>query len=210
MLIIGAKGFAKEVLEILHQNETLENLVFYDDVNSDIGTHLYNKFPILKTKEAVKDYFENVDDAFTIGIGDPHLRFKMYTNFKAIKGDFITLKSPFSRIGSYDVIIGEGSILMDYSIISNNVSIGKGCIVYYNSTITHDCEIGAFVEISPSVNLLGNVKVGKFSQIGANSTVLPKVSIGKNVIIGAGSLVTKDIPDNCLAFGVPARIIKQY
>ena len=37
MLIIGAKGFAKEVLEILHQKNDLQNIVFYDDVNDDIG-----------------------------------------------------------------------------------------------------------------------------------------------------------------------------
>nr|WP_250349320.1 DapH/DapD/GlmU-related protein [Flavobacterium anhuiense] len=52
--------------------------------------------------------------------------------------------------------------------------------------------------------------MGEFSQIGANSTILPKVKIGKNVIVGAGSVVTKDIPDNCLVVGVPARIIKFF
>ena len=49
MLIVGAKGFAKEVLEVCHQNNELENLVFYDDVNQDIGEQLFNKFPILKS-----------------------------------------------------------------------------------------------------------------------------------------------------------------
>jgi maltose O-acetyltransferase len=45
--------------------------------------------------------------------------------------------------------------------------------------------------------------------IGANVTILPGVTIGNNVVIGAGAVVTKDIPDNSLAVGVPARVIKE-
>ena len=52
MLIVGAKGFAKEVLEVLHQLNETEDVVFYDDVNKDAPDFLYGKFPILKNKEA--------------------------------------------------------------------------------------------------------------------------------------------------------------
>ena len=58
MLIIGAKGFAKEVLEVLHQNNQTENIAFYDDVNHDIGDFLYNKFPILKNENQAIDFFK--------------------------------------------------------------------------------------------------------------------------------------------------------
>lgn len=208
MLIIGAKGFAKEVLEILHQQDELKNIVFYDDVNNDIGDVLYNKFPILRTENEVLHYFKTTSNNFTIGFGNPILRFKMYEKFNNLNGTLTTLKSKYSNIGSYEVAIGKGTILMDNVIVSNSVTIGKGCIVYYNATITHDCIIDDFVEISPSVNLLGYVKIGKFTQIGANATVLPNITIGKNVIIGAGAVVTKDIPDNTMVYGSPAKVIK--
>ena len=81
-------------------------------------------------------------------------------------------------------------------------------MVYYNSIITHDCEIGDFVQISPRATLLGRCKVGSFSQIGSNATILPDIKIGTNVIVGAGAVVTKDLPDNCVALGIPAKIIK--
>ena len=81
MLIFGAKGFAKEVLEICHQCEDLKNLVFYDDINLDIGTHLFNQFKILKNIKEAKHYFETVDCRFTIGIGNPELREKIYKKF---------------------------------------------------------------------------------------------------------------------------------
>lgn len=52
------------------------------------------------------------------------------------------------------------------------------------------------------------VNIGNDVWIGANVVILPGVTIGNNVVIGAGAVVTKDIPDNSLAVGVPARVIK--
>lgn len=209
MLIIGAKGFAKEVLEIFHQLGELENLCFYDDVNENIGDLLYEKFPILNNVEKVKDFFTKVGPEYTIGIGNPYLRLKMYQKFNSLGGTFVSAIHPNAQIGSYDVEIENGCVILSNAIFSNSTKIGKGCIVYYNVVITHDCVVDDFVELSPNVLLLGNVKVGSFSHIGANATILPNVKIGQNVIIGAGSVVTKDIPDNTLVLGIPAKVIKE-
>jgi len=208
MLIIGAKGFAKEVLEIIHQLNQLENLTFYDDVNIDVPETLFNQFPILKSFKQAEVYFKTIDNRFSIGIGNPVLRKNLYEKFNLIGGVLTSTISPLAVIGNYDVKIGVGSNILANSVFSNSIKIGKGSIVYYNSVITHDCELGDFVEISPSVTLLGRCTIGSFSQIGSNATILPDVKVGKNVIIGAGSVVTKNIPDNCLAVGVPAKIIK--
>lgn len=209
MLIIGAKGFAKEVLEVLHQNNQLKNLAFYDDVNKDIGDFLFTSFPILKNEAAVKEYFKKFGPEFTIGIGNPYLRDKLSKKFTNLGGVLTSTISNSASIGSYDVIIGKGSNILPGAIFSNSVQLGIGCIVYYNSIITHDCIIGKFVEISPSVTILGRVKIGDYCQIGTNATVLPDISIGKNVIVAAGAVVTKDIPDNCVVVGIPAKIIKK-
>jgi len=208
MLIVGAKGFAKEILETFHQLDQIESIVFYDDVNEDIGDYLYSRFPILNNEAAVNNLFIK-NNQFTIGIGNPILRFKLYKKFTGLGGKFVSTISPTAQIGNYEVTIGEGSNVLDNSIFSNSVVIGKGCIVYYNAILTHDCIVGDFVEISPSAILLGRCQVGNFSQIGANATILPDIKIGVNVIIGAGATVTKDIPDNCIAFGSPAKIIRE-
>jgi sugar O-acyltransferase (sialic acid O-acetyltransferase NeuD family) len=208
MLIVGAKGFAKEVLEVLHQLNQLENVVFYDDVNEDIDDVLYNKFAVLKSIEQAQTFFKETDTRFTIGIGNPILRKKLYDKFTKIGGKFESTISTKASIGSYDVSIGKGTNILSGAILSNSTKIGKGCIIYYNSIITHDCNIGDFVEISPSATILGRVIIDSFTQIGANVTILPNLNIGKNVIVGAGSVVTKDIPDNSLVLGVPA-IIKR-
>lgn len=208
MIIIGAKGLAKEILEVFHQLNHLENIGFYDDVNKDIGSDLYGLFPILKNENEVKYFFNEYDNDFTIGIGNPELRFKLSEKFIYLGGNLVSSISTKAIIGSYDVKIGKGCNILANAIFSNSVSIGRGCLVYYNVTLTHDCEVADFVELSPGVTLLGSCKIGSFSHIGANATILPNVKIGKNVLIGAGSVVTKDIPDNCLAVGSPAKVIR--
>ena len=81
MLIIGAKGFAKEVLEVLFQNNDTKKIAFFDDINDDVYGKLYNEYPILKTLTEVENYFNSVSKDFTIGIGNPVLRKILYEKF---------------------------------------------------------------------------------------------------------------------------------
>ncbi|MBW7675601.1 acetyltransferase [Chryseobacterium chendengshani] len=208
MLIVGAKGFAKEVLEICHQNNEIDNLVFYDDVNDNSNGLLYGKFPILKSLEEARDYFEKIDTRFTIGIGNPKLRIKLFEKFMKLGGTFTSTISKDTESGSYGVEIGIGCNILSGVKISNDVIIGKGAIIYYNSIITHDVVIGEFVELSPGTTVLGRSKIGDFTQIGSGAIIFPDLVIGNNVVIGAGAVVTQSLPDNCVAVGIPAKIIK--
>lgn len=208
MIIVGAQGFAKELLEIFFHKNELNNIAFFDDINLNSKDKLYDIFPILKSETEVLHYFSSKNADFTIGVGNPVIREKLFLKFISLGGVFKSTISKKAIIGSYDVSILEGCNILDNAIVSNSVKIGRGCILYYNTTVTHDCVVGDFVELSPGATLLGRCKVDSFTQIGANATILPKINIGKNVILGAGSVVTKDIPDNCVAVGVPAKIIK--
>ncbi|TCK68824.1 sugar O-acyltransferase (sialic acid O-acetyltransferase NeuD family) [Winogradskyella wandonensis] len=208
MLIVGAKGFAKEVLEIFHQQGKTDNIAFYDDVNDDIGDLLYDEFPILKSEKEVVDFFNSYGNDFTIGIGSPKLRKKLYNKFNDLGGVFKSSISPLAKVGHYGNIIGEGCNIMTNTILTNDVKVGKGALINLSCTIGHDVILEDFVEICPNVNISGNCKIEEEVFIGTSAVILPKVTIGKNSIIGAGSVVTKDIPNNVLALGAPARIIK--
>jgi sugar O-acyltransferase (sialic acid O-acetyltransferase NeuD family) len=208
MILVGAKGFAKEVFEIVFKNKQSESIVFYDDINLNGTQTIFEDYLVLQSIEEAKDYFEKKDNRFTIGVGNPILRKKMFDKFTQIGGIPTSTISVDAKIGSKEVIVGVGTTILDGAIISNSVTIGTGCILYYNAILTHDCKVGDFVEISPAAILLGRCTVGSYTQIGANSTILPDITIGSNVIVGAGAIVTKNVPDNCVVYGNPAKIIR--
>lgn len=209
MLVVGAKGFAKEVLEVLHQKNEVENLVFYDDVNEDIGNTLYGVFPILKNYDEAKNYLNNVDSRFVIGLGNPIHRKKVFQKFITLGGKPTSTIAKSASIGSYDNKIGMGSNIMQKVILTNSIHVGKGVVINQLTSVGHDVVISDFVEISPNVSISGNCFIGEASFLGTSSTILPKIKIGNNVIVAAGSVVTKDVPDNCMVAGSPA-MIKKY
>lgn len=118
------------------------------------------------------------------------------------------LRKKGMRIGKRTVIFNTRNVVIDSTRpwmieIGDDVKITNGVII-----LTHgfDWSVikGAYGEVLGSC---GKVTIGNNVFIGMNAIILKGVTIGNNVIIGAGSLVNKDIPDNCVAAGNPARVI---
>jgi acetyltransferase-like isoleucine patch superfamily enzyme len=109
---------------------------------------------------------------------------------------------PFVEIQS-EVLIGNNTTISSHSFICSGVEIGDNTFVGHGVMFTND----KFDSENINNWIMRKTKVGNNVRIGSNSTILP-VTIGDNVIIGAGSVVTKDIPDNQLWYGVPAKFIK--
>ena len=92
----------------------------------------------------------------------------------------------YCDIGAFTYINAKNGVT-----ISKNVQIGSHCSIYSVSTIDDKS---------------GHVLIKAGAKIGSHSTIMPGVTIGKNCIIGAHSFVNRDIPDNCIAYGVPATL----
>jgi sugar O-acyltransferase (sialic acid O-acetyltransferase NeuD family) len=105
-------------------------------------------------------------------------------------------------------VAGEGVQVMANASVGTRARLGRQVIVNTAAVIDHECELGDGVHIGPGAVLAGLVGVGDYSFIGAGAVILPRVRIGRNSIIGAGTVVTKDIPDNVVCAGVPARILR--
>jgi acetyltransferase-like isoleucine patch superfamily enzyme len=112
------------------------------------------------------------------------------------------LRSTGVKIGKNTMI----SLRAKIDVRRGEVLIGDNCHITYGCVIlSHD---GATKQYSPSDDGSGLVKIGNNVFIGVNSVIMRNVTIGENSIIGAGSVVTKDIPQDVIAMGNPAKVVK--
>lgn len=126
---------------------------------------------------------------------------------QSIIEDFVTVNN-----GVGNVIIGNNTMIGIGSVIIGPVSIGNHVMLAQNivvSGLNHGYEDPA---IPPSLQkeLKKQIVISDDVWIGANCVITAGITIGKHVVVGAGSVVTKSIPDYCVAVGNPAKIIKQY
>jgi len=120
------------------------------------------------------------------------------------------IEQPFMCDYGYNIELGENFysnhnlIILDCAPVTfgNNVFIAPNCSFY---TAGHPLD---YETRNKGLEYAHPIKVGDNVWIGGNVTVLPNVTIGNNVVIAAGAVVTKDVPDNCLVAGVPAKKIK--
>ena len=213
MVVIGAGGFAKELLQVILSDGYVlneENLFFFDDVNEVADKKLFDKFTILTSTAQVKKIFKNVSPDFCIGVGMPKIRFDLCKKFENLGGKVKSIISQNSSIGTFEANINDGVTIMSEITVSNAVSIGKGTLINVNVMIGHDSVIGNFCDISPGVIVTGHCELGNFVEVGAGAIILPRVKIGNNVVISAGSVIAQDIPDNSKVVGtLPSRVIEK-
>ena len=194
--IIGAGGHAKVVIEIA---EILgyEITGIYDQ---NILVKEILNYPVL---HEFSDVFPKEKLFFALG---SNLNRKK--NAENYKSESFNLIHP-SAIVSKNIVLGSGNVFMAGVVINSSSKIGNHCIINTSASVDHDCEIGDFVHISPQAALAGNVKVLEGAQIGIGACVKQDITIGKWSVIGAGAVVIKDVPDNVIVAGNPAKIIKK-
>lgn len=105
------------------------------------------------------------------------------------------------KIGK-DIFVNSGCCFQD----QGGVTLGDGCLVGHNvvfATLDHDKRPGRRGDMTAAP-----IVVGKDVWIGAHATILKGVTIGDGAIVAAGAVVTRDVPPNTIAAGVPARVVK--
>jgi len=208
MIIAGAKGFAKEVFELLYRMDKPTDLAFFDNVSTDLSAKLYDAYEVLRTTEEVQQWM-GPDKRFILGVGNPKVRRILAELLRSSGGTLTSIVAPSVRIGAFGIHLGEGCTIMDDCILTTDIRVGEGVLMNVCCTIGHDSIIHDYCELMPGTRISGHVELGENCVTGTNSVILPGVKIGANSIIGAGSVVTKDIEPNVVAVGTPAKVIKQ-
>ncbi len=199
MYLLGASGHAKVIIDILKSQHIKISGLFDDNPN----LKLLLEYPVLG-----KFSLHTLnDEELIISIGNNSIR-KKVVNLLPVKTKYGQAVSSMAVI-SECATIEEGTVIMQGAIVQSCANVGKHCIVNTQASVDHDCIIEDFVHISPNACLCGGVTVGEGTQIGAGAVVIPGIKIGKWSLVAAGAVVMRDVPDNVLVLGNPARVVKR-
>lgn len=208
IIILGAGGNSKVIIEtILLRKEILqENIEIVGILDDDIHKHSLCGYRVLGKISDIKKYRKRDGVFFVNGIGSNVIRKKVFNQF--IDVDWYTVIHPNSII-SKTVGIGTGTVIMAGVIINADSKIGNQCIINTGAIVEHENIIEDFVHLASGVTTAGSVRVGEETMLGTGAKVIQGVQIGNKTIIGAGAVVISDMPSNCTAVGVPAKVIKR-
>ncbi len=211
IVVIGAGGHGRETVQLIKDinrvSATWDLLGYLDDDPATTG-QIRNGCPVLGTTRLLESAeWQGVH--LVCAIGDARARKAIVERLVQTipRLFFATLIHPTAVIGD-ETVIGEGTMVAAHSVITTHVQIGRHVIVNYGSTIGHDGRIGDFANVFPGANLSGHVTVGAEATVGAGAVILPGMEVGSRSIVGAGAVVTRPIPPDCTAVGVPARPIR--
>lgn len=208
IVIIGVGGFGREVKFLIDQINQIEKkytiVGFYDDAQ-DLQES-YNGIDYLGKIEDLNNISE--ETAVVLGVGDPIVKSKIVSRLDNPNLYFPTLIHPTAIIGNDDVTIGQGSVICAGNIITCNIKIGDFVTLNLSCTVGHDTIINDFTSFMPSVNISGDVIIHENVYVGTGAKIINQLEIGRNTIVGAGAVVSKSLPENCTAVGIPAKPIK--
>lgn len=213
LLIFGAGGFAREVLQValdLAFAERADDRIAWEPVGFAVDAAYANDkevhgLPVLATETALCRY---PDAWVVVAVGAPALRRRVVNALHGRIGRrWATLVHPSSWIGR-QVQLGLGSVVCAGCQITTDIRIGEHAHVNLGCTIGHDTQLGSFVTLNPGVNVSGNVTLSEGVEVGTGSILIPHVNVGAWAIIGAGSVVTRTLQSDTTAVGAPAKVIK--
>ena len=205
ILVWGAGGHARVVAEIIRCVGRSEIVGFLDNVNPERHTTEFCGATVLGGAEQLTRLAKEGVSDIVIALGDCSTRLR--SAFMAIEAGFhlATVCHP-SAVVAQSATIGSGSVLVAGVIINPECVIGSNVIVNTGATVDHECIVEDGVHIGPGVHIGGNSRIGRGAWVGIGATVIDRVTIGAGTIIGAGAVVVHDIPENVVAYGVPAGV----
>lgn len=207
LVIYGAGGFGREVLQIVKDLNrvapTWDCRGFLVD-SGFVAEQRVHGLPVLGDAEWLRNH---VDVQVIVAVGSPAGRRRITRRIAAYGNQFATLIHPRAWIGDH-VEIPAGCVICAGALITTDIFLGAHTHVNIGSTIGHDAKISDFVTISPGCNVSGGVRLEEGVELGSGAVIVPGVSVGAWSVIGANAVVSKDIPRDCTAVGMPARPIK--
>lgn len=208
IVVLGAGGFGREVLELVHEvneggrSEPWDVVGVLDDGSPDarllsrLGTTHLGPVRLL----ADLDH----DVRHVIAVGGCAARAAIDAQCTTWGRAAATLVHPAAVVGR-TVEIGEGSVVCAFASATTNVRLGRHVHLNPHASIGHDTTVGAHTTLTPQAAVAGEVEIGDRVFVGTGAVIAPRVRVGDDVLVGAGAVVVRDVAPGTTVAGVPAR-----
>ncbi|GFI07871.1 UDP-N-acetylbacillosamine N-acetyltransferase [Lachnospiraceae bacterium] len=201
--IYGSGGCGREARDVADILNHWEEIVYIDDT-VETGTFKgLRRMPF----ELFCQTYKKENAEVIVALGEPEHKNCLYDKVQKRGYQFANIIHPKAWI-SPSASIGKGVIIKAEVLISCDTKIGNNVGIEAFVSIGHDCVIGENCQISSGVMVGGGSWIGAGTYIGINVPVKENTKIGSNSIVGMGSIVLRDIPENVIALGNPARTMK--
>ncbi|WP_394392215.1 acetyltransferase [Shewanella woodyi] len=207
VILLGSGGHASVLADILLQNNhTILAVISHKKSDRSV-------FNEIQHFDSDKDVLQFPSDKVKLvnGLGslpNQSLRHEIFDYFTQSNYQFETVISPNAMLSPYSTI-GAGSQIFMGAIIQTGAVIGESTIINSGAIVEHDCHIGMHCHIAPGATICGDVRIGENTHVATGANVIQGVSIGKHCIVAAGATITKDMPDNSIAYGYRSQIEKR-
>jgi len=209
ILIMGGKGPAVVIANAIdHANKIgyseYQCAGLINDNEKEIdGYKVFGKFSDIS--KLVDDGYYIINTIYKMGAQED--RVKMFNSLGIPDDKLAVFIHPFAYV-SPSATLSPGCVVMPNATVSAQTRLGKCCLLMTNSSVGHDNDIGAFNFFTSNSCLGSYIKTGYSVWFGMNCTVRGKLNIGNRASVGIGAVVTKDIPDDEIWIGNPAKLHK--
>lgn len=206
LLIIGARGFGREVYNMLPDcigyGTEFKAKGFLDDKADALAG--MDGYPTIV--DSVENYQPQEDDVFICALGDVHYKQIYADKILNKSGSFISLIHKKAFIGQ-NTSIGKGSIVGSHVRLSCDLTLGDFISFQPYSVVGHDAKVGNYCHLGVRSFMGGYSEIGNNTVLNTSSIVLPHIKVGNDCVVGVASVVIKKVKDGCTVYGNPAKVL---
>lgn len=206
LVVWGASGHAKVVADIVRLRGDHEIVGFLDDEPTASGREFFGS-RVLGGRDRLAALRTEGVSHLVLGFGDGAARLQLAPLVRDLGYALATAIHPRAVVAA-SATVGAGSVIAAGAVVGPDTTIGENVIVNTLAGVDHDCVIGDGAHLAPGSRAGGWVSVAEGAWIGIGATLRDRVRVGRGSIVGAGSLVLHDLPQGVVAYGVPARVVR--